>query len=1192
MIRELLEFECRYHWRSPLFLLAAVCFTFFGFMFTVRGIRMPGVDINAPYMIAYMSSLLSLGSIFTATIFAVRGLLRDDTYQMRELVISTPLTKIRRLSIRFAGLFLTCFFLYSCMYAGILIGTKVPLVDANSVAGFEFLHYAWPWLLIGLPNTLFCVTVVILLAVTTRSRMAVYLGGLSLYILYVVGSIFSNAPWIASASPATADAISRAALLDPFAISAFFEQTTYWTTLERNSRLVSLEGNFLFNRLIWLGIAAFLLFAAYRLEGLVQPFRRRSKMPAVELMDGGTGYEPVDIVQGRDANRSAFWRLLRTEWRVVFRGLPFWIILLFWGFLFGVETLSMFEGGIRMAGSYPHTGQILSNIIEMLPMYATVVMIFYSGELLWRERLLKMHEINDALPVPNLVVIATKFAALVSIPFVLIMVSILCGVLIQISQGFNMFELGLYLQSFYYIGLPMMMIAVLALFCQLLFSNRYLGMAVTALLVLLLATNLSGLLGLNHPLLRFAAPLAVEFSDMNGFGQYASAFNWKMLYWGAFSIFPAIAAVMFWRRGTAEQTLLRFRAGWRNGGRRFMIPLAVSLGLCSLSGAYIFWQTNVEGDYMTRDERHNWAQTYEETYRRYRDVAQPTIRAVDIEVDLFPSQRYYRVSGRYEIINNSDAPLDSALVYLSPVCEAESLWIAGASMSKSAEAFGHMHYLFQPPLQVDETREMTFTVTSGWNGFVPHQPFNAIVGNGTFIRLSRYVPYFGYEAGNELSHPDLRRERGLPATETFPPLGAEDSLLADNPHPAIRFRGIVSTEADQHALLQGNLLREWEADDRRYFEYQLNHPIPFRFAAASARYDVVKTSYKGVAVEMFTHPEHRYNLDHIRKTLKQTLDYCSEQFGPYQYDHLRFVQVSQFTEGFAATAYPGMMFFRENMGLTADLRDSTQINHLFRGIAHEAAHQWWGGQLTPRFIEGRNMMTESLAKYTEYRLYEAAYGPAMAHESLDMEMELYLRNRPFEPEVPLYRVNDQAHVSYQKGALIFHAVADLLGEGRLNQALAAFRAKYPYPQRKPRSYDLLNELAMVASPEEYELINAWFRRVVMYDLQVASANGRALDDGTFEIEAKLFCRKYAEDADRKEVPLDIDEDLFLAIYAAGDDATYRSNPIYIQPFRAIGDSLMLNLKLDEKPGMIVIDPHLLRIEKNRMDNRRLIKMLN
>jgi ABC-2 type transport system permease protein len=59
------------------------------------------------------------------------------------------------------------------------------------------------------------------------------------------------------------------------------------------------------------------------------------------------------------------------------------------------------------------------------------------------------------------------------------------------------------------------------------------------------------------------------------------------------------------------------------------------------------------------------------------------------------------------------------------------------------------------------------------------------------------------------------------------------------------------------------------------------------FSVLSARYAVKRDQWNGVALEIYHHPGHEYDLDRMMQGMKDTLAYCTSQFGPYQHRQVR-----------------------------------------------------------------------------------------------------------------------------------------------------------------------------------------------------------------------------------------------------------------------------------------------------------------
>ena len=69
-----------------------------------------------------------------------------------------------------------------------------------------------------------------------------------------------------------------------------------------------------------------------------------------------------------------------------------------------------------------------------------ILIVFMTGEVLHRERNVNYDQIFGALPLPNRLVYASKFLALVMISFVLVNMILVSGVLNQILKGYFNFE--------------------------------------------------------------------------------------------------------------------------------------------------------------------------------------------------------------------------------------------------------------------------------------------------------------------------------------------------------------------------------------------------------------------------------------------------------------------------------------------------------------------------------------------------------------------------------------------------------------------------------------------------------------------------------------------------------------------------------------------------------------------------------
>ncbi|WP_166919907.1 ABC transporter permease/M1 family aminopeptidase [Flavobacterium poyangense] len=1176
MLSKLIQFEWHTSTRNRSFYATFLIYLVLGFFAgAFANFSFSGAYKNSPFVLTYAIGLLSLTLIFSVTLQVAQQFLKEYETRFDSILFATPLSKLSYLGSRFIVAFGISVVSLGALIIGLFIGHQMPWLSEDQIGPFSLLNYIWPYLILVIPNLFLCLTILTSFAWLTRNKLLIYVGGFMVYILYIAGSLFSNSPIFANASPSSASAMSFAAKIDPFGLAAFLEQTRYWTALQKNNHLIDLSGNLLFNRVLWIGFSILLLIISYRLFSF-----RKAKTKKVKLE---RTVKNETLIFSTETPKSIEYRTLKHNLLVlksyikmdvslILKGIPFLLIVLLFSGLLLIEISDEIDGGIRLAQNITNTALMISTIMDRLPFILLLVLLFYSNELVNRGETARFEMFENTTPYLQTIALLSKVISLFSIPFFLITWSIFIGCTFQIIHANAPIEFGLYASLYYFLGLPVLLLSILVIFIQIIISNKYLGLSIATIVTFLISSGIGEQLGISHPLFRFGDAFKREYFDLNGFGKYTLPFHVSMVYNLGLALIMVVATGILWKRNS---TILK--SIQRHSFNRIQkVVLSLGILLFISFGGYLFYKTNIEYPYLTEDDQNNWSEQYELHLKKFSSLPQPTILSVKSDVALFPEENRYEVSGTYQLINHSKQPIDSLLLYLDQNSKLKSITIPNSKPIGDFSKFHHYWYLLKKPLQAGQKMNISFSFESSWSPFKGHTSFNSIIENGSFMKISRYYPAFGYQDSNEISSKKERAKRHLKPQTPLKKL--EDKSKAESDF--IDYETTVSTSKNQTAIGVGDLIAKWEKDNRNYFHYKSKGKIPFRFAFSSAAYQVQKVNYKGISIEVYYDKRHPRNVTKLIKDVKNTLDYCQKNFGKYPYKTIRYAEVAAFANGFAATSYPSTVFMKENFGFYSDLSHHDKEDVINQLTAHELSHEWWGNaQISPEQKEGSWILTETLAQYTELMLYEKEHGLEKALETLKIHLDLYLSSRSYEPETPLYKTNyETPHLPYDKGMLIMHQLRLLIGEEKVNLALKNFLNHYRYSNPIPDSENLLNEIYSVTDKKLHPKLDEMFKQIITYSSNITSVESQKKDE-FYEVTFHVNSKKYSENATGKQTLLPNDPSIDIGVY--DEKGKLSSYPFLIQNNKISG-----KIKLKSKPQLIVVDPYLKNIDTFIKDNEK------
>lgn len=1188
MFLKMLAFEWRYYVRQPSFYVTCLTFFLLPFLATVSdNVQIGGggnVLYNSSFAITQTMLILGIFSMFLVVNFLGSSAIRNEQTKMAEILYSKPIQPLPYQLGRFIGAYLVTATVFLMVPLGILLGTLMPWIDADRVGPTNLSFYIDTYVYFSLPTLFVFSCFFFAVAQKFKTMMSVYLTALALFIFYIVTGNLLDEPAYRTI----------AALSDPFGLRTFGDISRYWTAVERNTESIELAGVLLQNRLIWIGvgIAVLAIFAklnrAPNLEADKSSAKSTKKSKKQTSAENATPPLNANIkYQGQTGFEwQKFLARTRFEIKQVMHSPPFYILLLF--SLFNLIAPMFLSSGTYGVGNWPITQEMVDLIRDAFSLMIIIVITYYSGEVVWRERNAGMGDIVDSMPVFNLSFWMSKIIAVWLVVISLYVIGMVGAVINQVVQGYEHIDFGQYFISlFLFDALPWMTLVVLAFFLQVVSANKYIGMLL--LVGYIFSSFAFNALGIEHNMWRIGQAPNLRYSDMNGYGFYGITQFWYMTYWIGFSIILTCIGYGLWQRGPQVPLKARFKMLGYQLGNSGRVTIAAGLMVFLFAGSTIFYNTRVVNEFVGAEELLEQQAEFEKLYDSRSQDSVPTVTKVNANFDLYPTDRRVEASALIEVVNKSDESITEFLVSTPRNAESWKVEIEGGQVVDINQEMRMATFKFDKPLRAGEKRTGLIATTRDEEGFRDKDADVTLIENGTFINNFDLFPVFGVDTGRYINDRHERRKR-----ELDPPKRAHKLEDSDHHHESffgtgtdfIEFEATISTSEDQFAITPGYLQKEWIEDGRRYFHYKMDAPMVNFYAFLSARLEKKLEMYKGINIEVYYHKTHDMNIDRMIDSTKASIDYFSKAFGPYQHKQLRVIEFPRYRA--FAQSFANTVPYSEDIGFISDLRDENEIDFVYYVTAHELAHQWWGHQVGAANVQGSQIIVESLSQYSALMVMEKKYGPEKLRKFLKYELDRYLRGRTSEilEEMPLMRAEDQAYIHYRKGSVAMMSVRDRLGEERMNSALKTFLEKFKYKNDPfPTTLDLINEFNAVASADEQAFIKDLFEDITLYDLRAEKIEAVAKENGKHEVTLTVNAKRFTADGKGVETEAEMDEWVDIVLFSDDPESlTADKLVIYQNKHKLTKGENTITIEVDEKPKFAGVDPFVKLVDRDTEDN--------
>jgi hypothetical protein len=574
---------------------------------------------------------------------------------------------------------------------------------------------------------------------------------------------------------------------------------------------------------------------------------------------------------------------------------------------------------------------------------------------------------------------------------------------------------------------------------------------------------------------------AAMWTDFGGLDPNGSALLLNRAFYLAVTAFLIAWTVRFFPRREPDSgaSLDRLRPGRLVGAAVRLSPIALP---AVVLGALLYVQVSngFQGKAAERREK----EYHGRNLVTWEGVKGPVFGDVDLDLQLQPSRRFFRVKGSYALVNRTEKPMRRFPMSVGDHFE-KMEWTLGGQKFVPEDRARLEVFNLSPPLAVGDTARVGFS----YEGRFPKGITKNGGGMGQFILPSGVVlTSFGSEF---LPMPFFEDGRGVKEENRLDPKDYEDGFWEGVTPPGIGSGALFPVRTritgpagwDYHGV--GVRREDTTANGKRTVVWETDHPVNF-FNVIAGKWAV----WKGEGVEVNYLAAHKYNVEEIGQALVAARRWYSEWFYPYPWADLRlneFPGLAGYAQGF-----PTNITFSERIGFLT--RSKPEAAVAFLVTAHESAHQWWGNILLPGEGPGGNVLAEGMAHFSTILLYDQVKGPRERIEFCKAIEHRYGDRRQVDSEKPLAWIDGSKDgdetATYDKGGWAAWMLYRLMGKeanlAGLHDFIERYHASLDHPVVEDFTAVMREHAPDVAAYDDF--VKQWYYSVVMPQYHVRDAS--------------------------------------------------------------------------------------------------------
>lgn len=1084
MILKIITYELKKRFTSWITLLFFTMLIFQGFWYT-KGFfdyyPNDGLLMNAT-AIGYMN-LSACGMLMIIIVAIVTGtaLHKDLQYGTGQWVYALP---VKEKSF-YVGRFLSSFLFNVLLALGYVVG--IALLPYSGI-GEPDRFGAIPWgqilhgfFLLTVPNLFLLTSLFFVALVFTRRLAAGYLVVFGTVIAFLLMQTVSEASGI---TPALA-------IGDPFGYVSTDGLTGQMSLEERNFGYLPFTGYLVLNRALWFSIAIVAFLLSY-FKFSFKSFGNKVGSKKKTLKDvyvAQTESLKATLIPKLSFSTGDFikklWTLAKLEFQNITRPMSFKMII---GIIVLMEILQslMWNASFYIGPTMPLTSTMTLFRLSF-GVFIMMLIIIWSGELFFKDRVVKISAITDTLPVPVWVTQFSRFLALAGMAFILAFSFMAVGVIVQVLKGgASLMEVGLFaydMLGYNWGWLTYVLWIAVVFFIAGLTGNRFLThiLSVGSFLLIILAFEL----GLAEQVIfaYAAVPGLEDYSEISEYGIWYTSAVWYFLMWTLAAITFVLLGIYLWDRGAGKSWLTKLSLRGKQLNLMGKVGIFAALIAFFVLQSFIVKNVNKKGNFIPSATLEELDATYERTYGYLAERAHPKYAHLDLQFNFYPEKRKASYVADVLLINPSDRRIDTLFLNTKHAVAINSVYQEGEMLQivrrdSVQRVFG---FALSKPMFPKDTAFVQLKMIKDYKGFTQSgaDPQADLMANGSFGAIAEYLPVIGYDSGRELDENRVRYDQGLAKWESRYPEIRDTKALMENPFApdALRVTGsiTISTSENQVPFAPGRLLSTSTKKGRTSRTYEIGSPTYFNWYLGSAKV-AQKTFNSGkTGISVYASPKHPFNIDLYGKALEKGIDYLNNAFGGYPYEEVRLLEIPFYQGEFFA--YPNSIAISEREGWYADTTGMKERAYIFQSTVTQLAKHWIQHNVNIANVQGAEMLSVALPESIGLQILEKEMGQEALEQVIEKKRDYVGLHQANEPnkEPPLIYADGADYLEPHKGAIALNRLQNIIGREKYNRVILDFIQKKPEEQKV--FLDLYQKLLDAVPLAEKEKVGDLFERV-------------------------------------------------------------------------------------------------------------------